>query len=105
MSHEINDNSNKAASHEAAHAEGLNLLNVHEGDKVSTPVEELSRRLEANEKAIAETLERVAQIALRAVGLQGCPEGIHFDTLRAMGAAGAAAMEPAYVEFMKHLKD
>ena len=100
--HEINDNTDKAASHEAAH-ESLNLLKVHEGDKVSTPVEDLAKRLEANEKAIAEALERVAQIALRTMGLSVCPE--HFETMKAIGAAGAAALEPAYVEFAKHLKN
>lgn len=102
MSHEINDNISKPQPEEHKGAEAL-FLKVHEGDKAPSPIEELAKRLETNEKAIAETLERVANIAVRALLLQNCSEPYHFDTLKDCAAKGAAANEPAYEAFYKFL--
>lgn len=102
MSHEINDNVNKQQPEEHQGADAL-FLKVHEGDKAPSPIEEIARRLEANEKAIVEALERVANIAMRAALLLHCDEPHHFETIKECAAKGAAANEPAYKALHKHL--
>lgn len=103
MSHEINDNINKQShDHQAEASESL-FLKIHEGDKAPSPVEEIAKRLEANEKAIVEALERVAEIAKRALLLQNGNEPWHFETLKEWARKGAEAGEPAYKAFHKYL--
>jgi hypothetical protein len=103
MSHEINDNISR--QHEAEHnqsAEAL-FLKVHENDRQPSAIEEIGKRLEANERAIVEALERVAEIAKRALLLQNCGEPHLFETIKEWAHKGAEAGEPAYQAFYKHL--
>ncbi len=107
MSHEINDkampNNNKAESS----AEGLNLLSVNETDRkvgqTSEVNENHSAMLEANEREIAATMERIAEIGRRALMFALCGESEHLDTMKESARKGAASNEPAYVAIAKQI--
>ena len=102
MSHEINDSANRPEPEKHQGVEAL-FLKVHEGEKAPSPIEDAARRLEAGERAIAEALERVADLARRAVSLQFCDEPYHFETLKDYASKRAEADEPAYKAFYNHL--
>jgi len=104
MNYEINDKSNKqeAAADNTA-AESL-FLKVHESsDKAANPTEDLARQIERTEAAIKAQMERIATIAVRALGLADCSEPHHFEMIKDLAKRGADNNEPAYKALHAHL--
>lgn len=102
MSHELNDKILPANEAAESH-EGPNLLSLHESERRQPSAEDISRTLEANEKAREEVMKRVADIAARCAALGACGAPEHLETMKEWAKRGAAAGEPAYVELDKKL--
>jgi hypothetical protein len=101
MNHEINDNLNKQTAESTA-SESL-FLKVHESDKVANPTEDIARQIEKTEAAIKAQMERIASIAVRALGLANCSEPHHFEMIKDLAKRGADNNEPAYKALHAHL--